>query len=334
VPAAARFTDWIRQVMARRREEPDPGAARILEPMRVALERMRASGVALVGDVSNTLVSVPLRAGAGQPAAVFHELIRFRASEADEVVTEACKRVEALPASPDVRVALAPHAPYSVSPRLFQQLRRDVERRPIARTSVHLAESDEEVEFLAHGTGPWRQLLEQIGAWDPAWHVPGCDPAEYLDVMGVLGPQTLAVHGVQLSRVALERLAERQVTLVTCPRSNRHVGVGDPPVARFYDSGVKVAIGTDSLASAPDLAIWPELARLRALAPAVPASRLLESATRIGAEALGFGDEYGTIEPGKRAALIAVPVPDGTTDVEEWLVSGIDATQVGWAARG
>ena len=62
----------------------------------------------------------------------------------------------------------------------------------------------------------------------------------------------------------------------------------------------------------------------------IPARAILESATRIGAEALGFGEDYGTIEPGKRAALIAVRVPDGVDDVEEYLVSGIRPADVRW----
>jgi aminodeoxyfutalosine deaminase len=117
---------------------------------------------------------------------------------------------------------------------------------------------------------------------------------------------------------------------VTCPRSNRHVGVGDPPVQSFFETGVRLAIGTDSLASAPDLGIFPELAALRRLAPTVPASRLLESATRIGAEALGFATEYGTIEPGRRADLLAIHVPAGVSDVEEYLVGGIDPGAIQW----
>ena len=62
----------------------------------------------------------------------------------------------------------------------------------------------------------------------------------------------------------------------------------------------------------------------------MPARAILESATRIGAEALGFGDEFGTIEPGKRAALIAVRVPDAVEDVEEYLVGGIEPADVAW----
>ena len=133
----------------------------------------------------------------------------------------------------------------------------------------------------------------------------------------------------------LGRLVARQVTLVTCPRSNGHTGAGAPPIGDFYKSGVHVAVGTDSLASAPDLNVFGELATLRALAPAVPASALLDSATREGARALGFDAEYGTIEPGKRARLLAVDIPPGTVDVEEYLVGGIQpqtATKVVFTA--
>jgi cytosine/adenosine deaminase-related metal-dependent hydrolase len=128
----------------------------------------------------------------------------------------------------------------------------------------------------------------------------------------------------------LFRLAARGATLVTCPRSNGHTGAGAPPIDDFYASGVRVAIGTDSLASAPDLSVFAELATLRALAPAVPASKLLASATIEGARALGFDAEYGTIEPGKSARLLAISLPAWSGDVEEYLVSGIQREQIRW----
>jgi len=93
---------------------------------------------------------------------------------------------------------------------------------------------------------------------------------------------------------------------------------------------VKVAIGTDSLASSPDLNVFAELATLRALAPTVSAGALLDSATRQGARALGFDADYGTIEPGKSARLLAVSIPADTDDVEEYLVGGIDPGQIQW----
>ena len=125
-------------------------------------------------------------------------------------------------------------------------------------------------------------------------------------------------------------MAARGTTLVTCPRSNVHTGAGAPPIQRFYDAGIRVAVGTDSLASVEDLNVFGELAAMRRLAPRVPPSALLASATRDGADALGFGSEYGTIERDKRARLIAVDVPSPCDDVEEYLVNGIPASQIRW----
>jgi cytosine/adenosine deaminase-related metal-dependent hydrolase len=107
----------------------------------------------------------------------------------------------------------------------------------------------------------------------------------------------------------------------------------------FYDSGARVAIGTDSLASVGSLDMFEELACAHAIAPGVAPRRLLESATRVGADALGCGGEFGTIAPGKRALFAVVDVPGGIADVEEYLVSGgarravrrMDAVD-GWSA--
>jgi cytosine/adenosine deaminase-related metal-dependent hydrolase len=233
-----------------------------------------------------------------------------------------------------VKASLAAHAPYSVAPLVFRAIRCAADRDPGAPISVHLSESPEEVEFVLSATGPWRVFLEEVGAWDPHWAAPGVSPVQYLDDHGFLNPRVLAVHGVQMSEGDLRRLLRQGVTLVTCPRSNIYTGVGAPPVERFYRSGVPVAVGTDSLASAPDLNVFSELAALRSLAPSVPAAALLESATRVGARALGFDSEYGTIEPGKRARFLAVDIPPGTADVEEYLLTGIDPEQVRWIEAG
>ena len=108
------------------------------------------------------------------------------------------------------------------------------------------------------------------------------------------------------------------------------MGAGMPPVPHFYASGLAVAIGTDSLASVASLNMFDELAALRRIAPEVSAASLLESATRTGAEALGHGDRYGSLAPGKRPALLEVRVPAGLRDVEEYLVGGVAPADVRW----
>jgi cytosine/adenosine deaminase-related metal-dependent hydrolase len=325
----SRFTDWVREMLAMRRQAtPPPDVVRA--SIEAAIAQARASGTGLVGDISNSLATVaPLRRS-HLDGVVFHELLRLRAADADDVLEQGLLAIERAGTSERVPVSLAPHAPYSVSPQLFQGIRAALTRMPFLPTSVHLGESPEEVELLGTGQGPWRRLLEDLGAWDPAWQPPGCGPVEYLDRMKLLGPRTLAVHGVQCGVDDLARLAETGATLVTCPRSNQYVGVGAPPVERFYRSGVRVAVGTDSLASADDLNVFSELAALRALAPSVPAASLLASATAEGARALGFDADFGAIEPGRRAALIAVDLPSQVVDVEQYLVGGIVPSAVHW----
>ena len=108
------------------------------------------------------------------------------------------------------------------------------------------------------------------------------------------------------------------------------VGVGPPPIEAFYALNVNVAFGTDSLASVQDLNLFSELAEARRIAPRVPARSLLESATLCGARALGFGDEYGSLEAGKRAHLISIRLPEEVSDVEEYLVGGIEPSAITW----
>jgi cytosine/adenosine deaminase-related metal-dependent hydrolase len=156
----------------------------------------------------------------------------------------------------------------------------------------------------------------------------------YLAEMGFLDAGVLVVHAVQCSDDDLARLAALGTTVVSCPRSNRYVGVGDPPLAAFYAAGIPVGFGTDSLASVDDLQMFAELAAARTVAPRVPAHDLLESATLTGATALGFGRELGSIEAGKRSALIAVRLPEHIDDVEEYLLSGVEPDAITWLDAG
>ena len=330
IPADKSFVDWIRALLAARREHPNPRAPEILGAMSGGIAEAIACGTALVGDIGNTMISPSLLAANRLAGVVFNELIGFSPRDPDAFVEAAQNSLEALTVADGVRVSLAAHAPYSVSPRILKAIRRLLDQQRLSVVSVHLAESSEESEFMRTAGGPWRSLLEDLGVWDPSWVAPGGTPVEYLDACGFLGPEILAVHGVQATGSDLASLLTRGVTLVTCPRSNECTGAGTPPISEFYKSGVRIAVGTDSLASTPDLNVFSELAAMRALAPSVPARALLESATRHGAEALGFGADYGTIAPGRRARLLAVHVPPGIGDVEEYLVSGITPSQMQW----
>ncbi len=333
IPSSDAFVTWVRGVMAARRSRPDPQAADVLDGVRSGIREAVQSGTALVGDISNTLVTHAPLVESPLSAVLFYELIRFNAPDAAGLVADACARIDALHACEHVRASLAAHAPYSVAPSVFREIRHAMDQRTQLPCSVHLAESREETEFISSGDGEWRTFLEQVGSWDPAWTAPGVSPVQYLDDAGFLNRRTVVVHGVQMSHADLARLSARGATLVTCPRSNALTGAGTPPIASFYASGVPVAVGTDSLASTPDLNVFAELAAMRSLAPAVSASQLLESATLQGARALGFEREFGSLQAGKRARLLTVTIPTPVSDVEEYLVSGIEPSQLSWVGE-
>ena len=329
VPPSADFLAWVGHLMAARTrfESAEDGAA--MAAVREAVAALRAAGTVAVGDISNALITPAVLASAGLPAVVFHELMGFRDVAGRTTVEAAVARHAAL-SSPGVRIATAPHAPFSVSPELFCAIRDDVQAAARPLTSVHVGESAAEVQLLRDGTGPWRERLEALGLWRHDWTAPGCGPADYLCDLGVIAGGTLVVHGVQLTDRELARLAGLGATLVTCPRSNVWVGAGAPPVARFFASGVAMAVGTDSLASAPDLNLFSELAELHRLAPEVPAGRLLEAATRGGAAALQLDAQLGSIAPGKSARLLAVRVPPGTEDPELALMADVSVDRIRW----
>jgi len=270
------------------------------------LAELRRCGTILVGEVSNTGQSLPLLAASGLAYHYFYECLGFDVLHdgplEDDFPFLARPEVAELP------VSAAAHAPYSVAAPLCRRLAawNWARRRPNA---VHLAESPEELQFLQQGDGPLRELLKARGRWYEGYTPPGCSPAVYLEQLGFWQESDLAVHGVWLTEADRAILARRGVFLALCPRSNRHTGVGLPDVTALLRAGVRLTLGTDSLASTPDLNLFREMQTLHAHHPEVPVAALLAMATGNGAQALGRQADLGSISPGKRAALLFLPIP-------------------------
>ncbi len=240
---------------------------------------------------------------------MFYELIGFNAPDAATrswtQARPADRRARADRARP--RQPRGARAVFGRAAGVPRDSRDAIDRDPFAPCSVHLSESAEEVEFIRTGGGPWRALLEEVGAWNPAWVPPGVSPVQYLDDSGFLDARVLAVHGVQMTDADLARLAARGTTLVTCPRSNGHTGAGAPPIdgllrvrrpRRGRHRQPRERAGSERLRRAGDDA--------RAGAGACRRRRCSRARRGRAPRALGFDADYGTIEPGKRARLLAV----------------------------
>ena len=198
---------------------------------------------------------------------------------------------------PGLEVRLAAHAPHSVSPELLRLL---AERGGPA--AIHVAESHDESAFLLDGSGPWPAFLAGRGLAGVVFEPPGVSPVRHLEEHGALHSRLVAAHCVQLDAADRELLARRGVHVVLCPRSNRNLGVGIADVPALLAAGVRLALGTDSLASVDTLDVLEEAVLLHRQFPALDPAGIVRMATTDGAAALGF-DDLGTLAPGKRAAL-------------------------------
>ena len=315
LPGGGGFVPWVESVVASRgRFAPEAMRSATASAIRFLEER----GTVAVGDVSNALGHLDLLSASRLSAVVYLELLSWDPAKAEAVLAFAEQRLaEVTPAlRPGVDVRLAAHAPHSVSPALFALL---VGRGGPA--ALHLAESPDETAFLAGGGGAWPGFLERRSLGDVAFAPPGLSPVRYADRLGVLHEHLVAAHGVQLDAVDREILARRGVHVVLCPRSNRHLGVGAADVPALLASGVRLALGTDSLASAETLDVLDDAVLLHRQFPALDPGAIVRMATLGGAEALGL-DDLGAIAPGKRAALAFAPASGVDADPHELLLSG------------
>ncbi len=271
------------------------------------------SGTIAIGDVSNTAKLITLLLRVPLKVQIFIELIAFREDRGKEffdVVKDLIENINNVVKGYSLekvfKVSMSPHAPYSVSQGLFKLIKSF---NGSSKTSVHLAEPVEEVEFLKQGMGFFRDFLIQRNVFDPDWIPPGVSPVKYLEQIDFLDENTLAVHCVNVDDEDIEILSQRGVSVCTCPRSNFFLKVGKAPVRKFLDNGINVCIGTDSVASNHDLNILHELRFAREFYPDVSDVELIKMATINGAVALGFGDSCGSIEKGKDADLIYFVIP-------------------------
>jgi aminodeoxyfutalosine deaminase len=315
VDAGGGWTEWVRCLVAARSEQ-GPEAER--RAAAAAIASLVQGGTVAVAEVTNGLGHLDLLEGSGLFVLVLHELIGWDPAKAPKIARGAEERVAlARTRHPGLRVELAAHAPHSVSRALFGELVR--EGGPAA---LHLAESRTEVRFLESGDAAWSQFLAERGAGDVPFEPTGLRPVRYADSLGALRRGALAVHCVHVDEADAELLASRGLYVVLCPRSNRSLDVGLPPLPLLVDRGVRLCLGSDSLASAPDLDVLQDAALLRAEFPAVAPSLLVRMATLGGAEALDCAALLGSIEAGKRAALAVVPLPGAIDDPERYLLSG------------
>jgi 5-methylthioadenosine/S-adenosylhomocysteine deaminase len=268
------FRPWIEDHI-RRKDTQEP--ADLLAQSRAGAAACLAGGVTTVADCCYAGTVAQAARDTGLRAIVYLE--GFSVWDDLEARIEAA--LDALPVSELVTAGVSPHAPFTVTHDDYSMLVGLARRRGLP-VATHLLESDRETE--------------------------------HLDAFaGVLGPDTVAVHGVLVNEADIALLAARDVPVAHCPRSNALLGCGIAPLTELLAAGVRVGLGTDSPSSALDFDMWAEmrtaimLARARTRrADALSAETALELATVRAAGAIGLQARTGSLTPGKAADMIVL----------------------------
>ena len=298
------MSSWVMEVIqARIHLDRNPAAA----VTKGWLESVRA-GVRLVGDIATPPVNYPTTdwvTNSPIECVSFAEVLglddsrfadRYGAMETHHQETTA----------PNIAAGISPHAPYSISREAINRCVRwsNVNQSNLA---IHLAESPEERELLVQGTGPLREELEAMGL-PMKEHFPWGDQAfvELIDEISTCH-RGLVIHANDLRDHEIEKLAQHEnLSVVFCPRTHAFFQFHRHPVDQMLRANIRVALGTDSRASNPDLDLWSEVRYMLNHRQEIPPVEVLKMATVNGADALGRTD-LGRLKVGTAPGWVTVP---------------------------
>jgi cytosine/adenosine deaminase-related metal-dependent hydrolase len=292
-----RLADWIRLVIAERGQRREETADAIQAGLRESI----AEGVLALGEIVGASGSEePYSLLLAPCSLLFFEVIGFSRARAASVLKSLEERLDVLLRSRAILAGISPHAPYTVSPALLKNLVSVARRRQLP-VAMHLAESADELTLLASGTGPFQELLDERSMWDASAIPSGSRPLDYLRQLAE-APRCLVIHGNYLDAEEHAFLAGHadRMSLVFCPRTHAYFEYPPYPLAELLAADVRVALGTDSLASNPDLDLLAEMRHVAHSHPRVAPEAILRMGTLDGARALGCDAQTGSLTPGTR----------------------------------
>jgi cytosine/adenosine deaminase-related metal-dependent hydrolase len=261
---------------------------------------MFENGIVAVGDISNQVISRGTKLGSPIYYHTFLEVMGFNPSTAQESIKRALEFKEKF--NP-LKVSIVPHAPYSVSAALFKELRINGETNDEV-LSIHNQETEDENLFFERKEGDFLDLYRFLGLDIEFYRPSGKTSLQTYLPMLSNKLKTLLVHNTFTSSADVEFAEAYNPNLYwcLCPNANLYIENRLPDVEMLRNSGVKITLGTDSLASNTRLSIFAEMQTLQ-INFGVDFEELLKWATINGAEFLGVQERYGSLEIGKRPGI-------------------------------
>jgi cytosine/adenosine deaminase-related metal-dependent hydrolase len=302
------FSDWIGKLRRSRNEVLSKEM--LLDSARLGILEGLQAGVTAYADTCSSGVVMQAMTELGVRGVMYQETFGPDPSVADAAMAELDRIVSSLVGEQTdlVKLGVSPHAPYTVSDELYSACGRYAAAKNLP-LAMHIAESREEREIVVDGAGDFAEGWKKRGL---AVKNRARSPIALLEKLGLLGERSLLIHCVRLDDTDIAAISRHRCAVAHCPASNAKFGHGVAPILPLLAAGVRVGIGSDSVASNNRMDLLDE-ARLAVLMHRAVAQRhdafgardALRLATLGGAAALGIDDRVGTLEQGKDADIAA-----------------------------
>jgi aminodeoxyfutalosine deaminase len=307
------FSSWIPKLT--RAKYQQLSRDEMLASARLGCLEMVRAGVTCVGEVMDLGTSWQAIREFGLQGIAYQEVFGPSDAQADQAMADLIEKVDAYRAdeSETRRIGVSPHAPYTVSAKLYRAVNCYAQQERL-RMTTHIAESEDEGMFVRWGAGVFAERWTERGI--PV-EPPGCSPVSYIHALGLLRPETLLVHVIDLEEEDLQIIRNKRPAIVHCPKSNAKFAHAVARLPEIRDTGVPIGLGSDSVASNNVVDMFEEMRSAilhqRAVThrlDALDAHAAFRMATLGGAECLGLARSLGSLEIGKRADFAVVDLAE------------------------
>jgi len=307
IPEKTGMIDFLLGVMTKRIISPEE----VFQAIADAEQSMLQNGIVAVGDICNTPLTVKKKQEGRMYYHNFIESMGFVEAVAEKRFADSVKVFEyfaSLSSMPIAYNSIVPHAPYSVSPKLFELITHFPGNQLL---TMHNQESTAEQEFFDKGTGDFRRLYESLQIDISFFKAPGGSSLRHCVNHFLPNQSVILVHNAYTAEddvllLMEERYSKMKFFFCLCPNANLYIGNKLPDVDMLRRLQLPLVIGTDSLASNHDLSIVAELKTLHEHFPHIPIYELLQWATVNGARALDIDNYLGSFEKGRQPGIVLV----------------------------
>jgi cytosine/adenosine deaminase-related metal-dependent hydrolase len=317
IPEKTGLVDFVFKVVSERHFDEDE----ILASIAKGENEMRENGIVAVGDICNNSLTLDQKTKRNTRYYNFIETTGWLPQIAKQRF-ENSRMIYDQFVENKLTASIVPHAPYSVSENLWDEMRSFFKDKTV---SIHNQESAEEDLFFLEGKGDFTKMYKMMNIDNSFYAAKKIRSVKsYFEKMSSAA-SVILVHNTftrqeDLDFINQNKTKDQLVSFCLCPNANLYIENTLPQVDLFLKNNCHIVLGTDSLASNHQLNILEEIKTISKYFPAIKTETFLKWATINGAKALQMDDELGEFKKGKNPGVVLIENIEGEKIIEKSFV--------------